>query len=80
MSSIEATKRDARGRPARDTKWRARFRDLDGRSRSKTFDRKIDAERFVAGTTTDMSRGDWVDPRSTRIRFDELADRGGPRP
>ena len=21
-----------------------------------------------------MSRGDWVDPRSTRIRFDELAD------
>lgn len=74
MSSIEATKRDALGRPARDTKWRARFRDLDGRSRSKTFDRKIDAERFVAGTTTDMARGDWVDPRSARIRFDELAD------
>jgi len=74
MSSVEATKRDTLGRPARDTKWRARFRDLNGRSRSKTFDRKIDAERFVASTTTDMARGDWVDPRSTRIRFDELAD------
>jgi integrase len=47
---------------------------LNGRSRSKTFDRKIDAERFVAGTTTDMARGDWVDPRSARIRVDELAD------
>jgi len=28
----------------------------------------------VAGTTTDMARGDWVDPRSTRVRFDTLAD------
>ena len=74
MSSIEATKHDGRGRPTRDTRWRARFRDVNGRSRSRTFDRKIDAERFVASTTTDMARGDWVDPRSTRIRFDELAD------
>jgi hypothetical protein len=55
MSSVEATKRDARGRPTRDTKWRARFRDLNGRSRSKTFDRKIDAERFLAGAITDMA-------------------------
>ena len=74
MSSVEATKRDARGRPIRGTRWRARFRDVNGRSRSKTFDRKLDAERFIAGTTTDMARGDWVDPRSTSIRFDELAD------
>lgn len=74
MPSVEATKRDARNRPTRDTKWRGRFRDLNGRTRSKTFDRKFDAERFVARTTTDMARGDWVDPRSTRIRFDALAD------
>lgn len=31
---------------------------MNGRSRSRTFDRKLDAERFVAGTTTDIVRGD----------------------
>ena len=55
-------------------RWRARYRDPGGRSRSRTFDRKAEAERFLATTATDMHRGDWVDPKLRRARFDEWAD------
>lgn len=68
MASIDPTRRDAKtGKPARDTKWRARYRDPAGRSRSRTFDRKADAERFLASSSTDMERGAWVDPRLGKI-------------
>lgn len=56
-------------------RWRARYRDGDGRSRSRTFDRKLDAQRFLDDASTDMRRGDWVDPRATRTTFGEWADR-----
>jgi hypothetical protein len=54
-------------------RWRARFRGPDGRERSKTFDRKVDAERFLAETTVARNRGAWVDPRAGRVRFNEWA-------
>ena len=66
MSSIE---KQSNGR------WRARYRDERGRSRSRTFDRKIDAQRFLDDASTDIRRGDWIDPRARRITFDEWADR-----
>lgn len=65
MSSIDKT---GNGR------WRARYRDPAGKSRSRTFRRKGDAERFLAATATDIHRGDWVDPKLRRARFDEWAD------
>ncbi|MDP8974926.1 MAG: site-specific integrase [Actinomycetota bacterium] len=34
----------------------------------------MDAERFLATTLTDMHRGDWVDPKLRRVRFDDWAD------
>ena len=53
MASIEKT----------DTKrWRARYRDPSGRSRSRTFDTKAEAQRFLNGVGADMQRGQWVDP------------------
>ena len=55
-------------------RWRARYRDPAGRSRSRTFRRKVDAEQFLAATITDMRRGDWIDPKLRRMRFDEWAD------
>lgn len=42
--------------------WRARYRDPTGRERSRTFDRRIDAERFLASATSSIHRGDWIDP------------------
>jgi integrase len=74
MASIHATKTNKAGRPARNTRWRARWRDANGRSRTSTFDRKIDAARFLDRQSADVQRGEWIDPRRASRSFDELAD------
>jgi integrase len=56
-------------------RWRARYRGPDGRERSKTFDRKVDAERWLATTRADVVRGAWVDPALGRMRFEEWVNR-----
>jgi hypothetical protein len=43
-------------------RWRAEWRDPRGRKRSKTFDRKADATRYLATQATAIARGDYVDP------------------
>lgn len=54
MSSIERTP---------NGRWRARYRDLSDRSRSKTFDRKVDANQHLERIGADMQRGEWADPQ-----------------
>ena len=54
MSSIDRTP---------NGRWRARYRDLSGRSRSKTFDRKVDANQNLERIGADMQRGEWADPQ-----------------
>jgi integrase len=56
-------------------RYRARYRDPNGRSRSRTFARKLDAQSFLDDTSTDVRRGEWVDPRKSRETFDAWADR-----
>lgn len=55
-------------------RWRARFRDPSGRTRSMTFDRKGDAERFLQRNGTDIQRGEWIDPVMRRTSFAEWAE------
>ncbi len=55
-------------------RWRARYRDPDGAERSKMFDRKQDAERFLANVTADVLRGAYVDPDAGRVTFGEFAE------
>jgi integrase len=55
-------------------RWRARYRDPQGRSRSKTFDRKRDAERFISASSTDMERGRWTDPQRGKVTVGAWAD------
>lgn len=55
-------------------RWRARYRDPQGRSRSRTFDRKYDAERFLSQNSVEMQRGEWIDPATRRTLFSEWAD------
>jgi integrase len=75
MASIDPMVRDPEtGKPARGTRWKARYRDPRGQQRARTFARKADAERFLASTTTDIGRGDWIDPRLSRVLFSEWAD------
>lgn len=62
MSSIE---RQPNGR------WRARYRDPFGRSRSKTFRRKVDAEQFLTSVGHAKLAGSYVDPAGARMSFDD---------
>ena len=64
-------KKQGRGRP----RWRARYRDPSGRERSKSFARKVDAERFLRHVEADLVRGQWVDPRQGQTTVGELAER-----
>ena len=62
-------------RPDRPRPWRARYLGLDGRQRSKSFNRKVDAERWLRGELANMDRGLWVDPAAGAVDFSEWADR-----
>ena len=55
-------------------KWRARYIDPNGRERSKTFLKRIDAERFIIETESAKTGGSWVDPRAGSKPLGELAE------
>jgi len=57
------------------TQWRARYRAPDGSSRSRVFDRKIDAERFLTGVAHSKLVGADTDPSSGRVTVGEWASR-----
>jgi integrase len=49
--------------------YRARYRDPAGRERSKSFSRKVDAERWLADIQHAKHRGAWTDPALGKSRF-----------
>ena len=49
-------------RPDRPAPWRERYRSLDGRQESNSFDRKIDADRWLRAELAKLDQGQWVDP------------------
>lgn len=55
--------------------WRARYRAPDGRQHSKSFGRKVDAERWLRNEESKADRGEWVDPTAGTLRYGEWADR-----
>ena len=52
----------------------ARYRAADGKTRSKTWDRKTDAERWLRAELGRRDRGEWVDPKLGKTRFGEWAE------
>jgi len=52
-------------------RWKARYRAPDGRERSKTFPRKIEAERWLVEQEAAKATGQWVDPRAGRVFYQE---------
>jgi integrase len=54
--------------------FQVRYRDPNGRQRARHFERKTDATRFARSVQTDIERGDWLDPRLTRVTFAAWAD------
>jgi len=61
------------GRYGKGKRWQARYWDTDGNQRNKDFDRKQDAERFLAAMTSDVLRGAYVDPDAGRVTFRDFA-------
>lgn len=62
------TERHGQGR-----RWLAAYTDSEGRRRTKGFDRRVDAERFVAQVVADVVRGQYVDPERGRRSFGSFA-------
>ena len=52
-------------------RWRARYRDSTGREHARHFQRKTDAQRWVAAHTASVDRGDWIDPALSRTTIEE---------
>ena len=55
--------------------WRARYRSPAGAERSKSFNRKVDAERFLASVENSKAAGFYVDPSLAQLAVGEWADR-----
>lgn len=73
MSSVDRLT----GEDGRVRGWRARWRTPAGASRTRTFDRKVDADRFLAALSSDRLRGSYVEPndRTTVGTFGALVIR-----
>jgi len=50
-----------------DGKYRARYRDAAGKEHAKHFDRKLDADRWLATVQVALTRGEWIDPALGRV-------------
>src|SRR3989442_10537184 len=54
--------------------WQARYRDPFGKERARTFGTKREAEQFLARQSSDMQRGEYLDPRLARATFQHWAE------
>jgi integrase len=55
--------------------WRARYRTPAGVERSRSFERKVDAERFLASVENAKASGSYVDPSLAQLTIQEWAGR-----
>jgi len=74
MAFVERRSRTA-GDGSQLRTYRVRWRDPDGRERSKTFKRRVDANRFAATVSADLARGQYVDPDAGKVLFEVFAKR-----
>jgi Phage integrase, N-terminal SAM-like domain len=58
----------------RNGRYRARYRDVLGRQRCRTFTRRADAERFLREQQLDIERGAWLDPRTADMALSTWVD------
>lgn len=53
--------------------WRVRYIDPAGRERSKSFARKVDADKFRSAVEADVSRGAYTDPQAGQVTLARYA-------
>lgn len=68
MASVEKRVREGRAR------WYARYRTPDGQQRTRTFDRKSEADRFLVEVESTKQHGAFVDPRRSTLTVGGWAD------
>ncbi len=62
------------GRRGTGRRWRVRYAAPDGRERSRSFDRKTDADRFRVAVEADVQRGTYIDPSAGKMTLRRYAD------
>lgn len=62
-------------RPERGNKWQATYRDPSGRERAKLFERKVDAERWLASVQHELHSGTYIDPLAAKTTLSTYAAR-----
>jgi integrase len=55
-------------------RWLARWVDHDGNERSKAFDRKAEAQRYITDVTAALHAGNYADPRRAAVTFGAIAE------
>lgn len=56
------------------SRWRVRWVDGSGAERTKSFQRKPDAQAYLNGLTADVQRGEYVDPKKSAETFGSVAE------
>lgn len=56
-------------------RWRARYRDAQGREHARHFTRRVDAQHWIDSVVTSVRTGAYVDPKHSRITFGDWAPR-----
>lgn len=54
-------------------RWKVYYTDPDGRRRTESFDRRVDAERFRTTVEADILRGVFIDPDAGNITLSKYA-------
>lgn len=54
-------------------RWKVHYTDPDGRQRSESFDKRVDADRFKATAGADILRGVFIDPDAGKITLRKYA-------
>jgi integrase len=67
--SVSGSGRERTDRYGVGRRWLASYQDTAGRRHAKSFDKKVDAERYLALMRADVARGAWVDPALGRTKF-----------
>jgi len=63
-----------RRHPVDQRKWQVRYIDPTGRERSKTFRRKVDAEKFLIHVEAQKQRAEWINPELSSTLFQDWAE------
>jgi integrase len=62
-------------RHGKGLRWMARFVDSEGREQTKSFDRKVDAQRWLDEVTAAVVTGQYVNPKAGQVTFQDYAER-----